>query len=127
MHSVSMVLMSSSRATMPEGISPPRVIAMMPFQSSCFSTRRQASALLSRWNWSQETRNRFAAFDSAMTPLFAVVFRCEYLYRSRACESKTCCGFAKFLYRGEGALCYKSSGKTSAWLHYDYTDLVRAG
>ena len=61
---VSMVRMSSSRATIIAGAMPPRVIATTARQAPsspgpCLSSR-QASARLSRWIWSQETWKPFS-------------------------------------------------------------------
>src|SRR5262249_11078020 len=54
MQSVSMILMSSSRATTAAGTSPPRVTATMPLKGPA-SISRQASALAGRWSSSQVT------------------------------------------------------------------------
>ena len=52
--------MSSSRATIAAGTSPPRVMQTIAANGPA-SASRQASARASRWNWSQETGNGFFA------------------------------------------------------------------
>src|SRR6185369_9335324 len=58
MQRVSMMRMSSSRATTAAGTRPPRVTATMPLKGPA-STSRQASALALRWSSSQVTGKFF--------------------------------------------------------------------
>src|SRR3954454_18821975 len=57
--------MPSSRATMPAGTRPPRVMPTIAANGPD-ALRRQASARESRWNWSHETGNIFAGATSSL-------------------------------------------------------------
>src|SRR3712207_6816257 len=58
MHTLSMSLRSSSRATMAAGTRPPRVMHTMASNGPA-DAKRHARARQSRWNWSQETGKAF--------------------------------------------------------------------
>src|ERR1700680_3915369 len=77
MHTVSISLMPSSRATMAAGTRPPRVMLTIASNGPA-PLSRQASARESRWNWSHDTGKIFSGLSGG-------VFGCGSAIGFQAC------------------------------------------